>query len=154
MTSFWSAWVTILTVGSIVGVTWLLFANRHTESKGENELTSHAYDGVEEYDNPLPQWWFYLFVGTIVFGIAYLFLYPGLGNYKGYLGWTSTGQWEQRVAKADAKFAELATTFKRCTGCRSSHKITKLFAWVNVSTRATVLSVTARMHKAAMPSRI
>ncbi len=42
----------------------------------------HSYDGIEEYDNPLPKWWFMLFVGTLVFAVGYLALYPGLGTWK------------------------------------------------------------------------
>ena len=33
----------------------------------------------------MPKWWFMLFVGTIVFALGYLVLYPGLGNWKGQL---------------------------------------------------------------------
>lgn len=111
MSSFWSIWVIVLTLGTIGGVTWLLFANRHADDKEDNELTSHVYDGIEEYDNPLPSWWFNLFLATIIFSIGYLIVYPGLGNFKGLLGWTSVGQWQERVDKADAKFAEQAKVF-------------------------------------------
>lgn len=104
MSSFWSLWIIILTVVTIVGVTWLLFANRKSTNMREDGTTGHVYDGIEEYDNPLPAWWFYMFVITIVFGIGYLIAYPGLGNYKGVLGWTQEKQWEQRVAVAEQKY--------------------------------------------------
>jgi cytochrome c oxidase cbb3-type subunit 3 len=67
----------------------------------------HSFDGIEEYDNPLPKWWFYLFLSTIVFALGYLALYPGLGNFKGLLGWTSTNQWEAEVAEADALYGPI-----------------------------------------------
>lgn len=38
----------------------------------ENPLTDHAYDGIEEYDNPLPGWWKWMFIGSIVFSVFYL----------------------------------------------------------------------------------
>lgn len=38
-------------------------------------VTGHVYDGIEEYDNPLPGWWTALFYLTILFSIAYAFLY-------------------------------------------------------------------------------
>ena len=108
MTSFWSAWIIILTVITLVLVTWLLLANRTTTVKDEeNPTTGHVYDGIEEYDNPLPSWWFKMFVISIVFAVGYLIAYPGLGNFKGVLGWTSVGQWQADVDKADAKTAEL-----------------------------------------------
>lgn len=112
MTSFWSAWIIVLTVISIVLVAWLLFANRTTTvTNKENPTTGHVYDGIEEYDNPLPGWWFKMFVLSIIFGIGYLIAYPGMGNFKGVLGWTSTGQWEAEVAKADAKTAQIYAGF-------------------------------------------
>jgi cytochrome c oxidase cbb3-type subunit 3 len=67
----------------------------------------HSFDGIEEYDNPLPKWWFYLFLSTVVFALGYLALYPGLGNFKGLLGWTAVNQWEAEVAEADALYGPI-----------------------------------------------
>ncbi len=36
-------------------------------------LTDHAYDGIREYDNPLPGWWTWIFVGTIIFSAVYFY---------------------------------------------------------------------------------
>ncbi len=36
-----------------------------------NALTDHAYDGIQEFDNPLPGWWKWMFVGSIVFSVFY-----------------------------------------------------------------------------------
>jgi cytochrome c oxidase cbb3-type subunit III len=38
---------------------------------GDAPLTGHAYDGIQEYDNPLPGWWKWLFIGTIFFSLLY-----------------------------------------------------------------------------------
>jgi cytochrome c oxidase cbb3-type subunit 3 len=103
VTSFWSGWIIILTSITIVLITWLLFSNRKKDN-GELKTTGHVYDGLEEFDNPLPAWWFYMFVITIVFAIGYLIAYPGMGNFKGLLGWTSVGQYEHRVEIAEAKY--------------------------------------------------
>lgn len=103
MTSFWSGWIIILTSITLVLITWLLFSNRKKDN-GELKTTGHVYDGLEEFDNPLPAWWFYMFVITIVFAIGYLIAYPGMGNFKGLLGWTSVGQYEHRVEIAEAKY--------------------------------------------------
>jgi len=103
VTSFWSGWIIILTSITLVLITWLLFSNRKKDD-GELKTTGHVYDGLEEFDNPLPAWWFYMFVITIVFAIGYLIAYPGMGNFKGLLGWTSVGQYEHRVEIAEAKY--------------------------------------------------
>lgn len=117
MSAFWSAWVTIITLAVIFGCTWLLLRTRKSETfKEETDNTvGHEFDGIAEYDNPLPKWWFQMFLGTVVFGLVYLALYPGLGNFKGLLGWTSTNQWEEEMAYADevykpvfAKYATLS----------------------------------------------
>lgn len=114
MTSFWSWYITLLTLGSLVALLWLIFATRKSEqSKGITDQTmGHSFDGIEEYDNPLPRWWFLLFVGTIIFGALYLVLYPGLGNWKGILpgyenGWTQVAQWEREMQRADQQYGPI-----------------------------------------------
>ncbi|MCD1607997.1 cytochrome-c oxidase, cbb3-type subunit III [Stutzerimonas kunmingensis] len=113
MSTFWSGYIALLTLGTIVALFWLIFATRKGESAGTTDQTmGHAFDGIEEYDNPLPRWWFLLFIGTLVFGILYLVLYPGLGNWKGVLpgyegGWTQEKQWEREVAQADEKYGPI-----------------------------------------------
>lgn len=104
MTSFWSAWIILLTGVSFVGLAWILFSNRTREQDSDERTTGHVYDGIEELDNPLPAWWLYMFVITIVWGVGYLLVYPGLGNFPGLLGWTQIEQHDQRVAAAENKF--------------------------------------------------
>lgn len=93
MSIFWNIWIIGLTGICLALVTWVLFANRKVavsdQDDPENRTTGHVYDGIEEYDNPLPLWWFYMFIITIIFGLGYLVLYPGLGSYPGLKGWTS-----------------------------------------------------------------
>ena len=112
MSTFWSLWVIVIVVFNIAFCMWLLFANRKVEVRGdlkpgEAPTTGHVYDGIEEYDNPLPGWWFNMFVITVVFSIVYLILYPGMGNFKGVLGWTSTGQWQEEVDAAEVRYGPL-----------------------------------------------
>ncbi|MBU3054839.1 cytochrome-c oxidase, cbb3-type subunit III [Pseudomonas indica] len=122
MTTFWSWYVTLLTVGTLLALTWLIFATRKGQRKEATEETvGHAFDGIEEYDNPLPKWWFMLFVATLVFAVGYLVLYPGLGNWKGLMpgyqdanefaskekGWTGVHQWEKEMAKAEEQYGPL-----------------------------------------------
>lgn len=110
MSSFWSIWVIVLTAANLALVIWILFANRKVavddQQDPENRTTGHVYDGIEEYDNPLPKWWFLLFVATLIFSFAYLAIYPGLGNYKGWADWTSVGALEKSEARAQEQFQE------------------------------------------------
>ncbi|WP_313327966.1 cytochrome-c oxidase, cbb3-type subunit III [Pseudomonas qingdaonensis] len=117
MTTFWSTYICVLTIGSLIGLTWLLLSTRKGQSKGTTDQTmGHSFDGIEEYDNPLPKWWFWLFVGTLVFSVGYLILYPGLGNWKGILpgyenGWTGANEWQKEMDRADAKFGPIFAKF-------------------------------------------
>ncbi|WP_172676758.1 cytochrome-c oxidase, cbb3-type subunit III [Marinagarivorans algicola] len=110
MSTFWSLWVIVLTLTCIGLCTWILFANRKVAKRDDedpaNQTTGHVYDGIEEYDNPLPKWWFQLFIGTIIFTAIYLVLYPGLGTFKGVLGWTSVNQLESRQEKAQEQYKD------------------------------------------------
>lgn len=116
MSTFWSLWITVITLGVMAGSLWLLIGNRKTIVRGdlkEGEIptTGHNYDGIEEYDNPLPAWWFWGFIITVIFGAVYLTFYPGLGAFKGVLGWSSQGQWEQEVDKAEATMGKIYADF-------------------------------------------
>ena len=52
--------------------------------------TGHSWDGISEYDNPLPRWWLWSFYATIVWGVGYLIAYPAIplinGATQGVLG--------------------------------------------------------------------
>jgi cytochrome c oxidase cbb3-type subunit 3 len=63
----------------------------------------HVWDEtLEEYNNPMPKWWSWLFVITVIFALVYLALYPGLGKFPGLLGWTSVGQYKIERERMDA----------------------------------------------------
>lgn len=117
MTSFWSWYVTLLSLGTIAALVWLLLATRKGQRRDSTEETvGHSYDGIEEYDNPLPRWWFMLFVATVVFALGYLALYPGLGNWKGLLpgyegGWTQVKEWQREMDRANEQYGPLYAKF-------------------------------------------
>ena len=104
MSSAWSWFVIIGTLGSLIVFAIVLFANRRT-SGGED--TGHDYDGIKELDNPLPMWWVGMFALTIVYALGYLIWYPGLGNVEGTAGWTSLDQWQQEVDRHEERFAPI-----------------------------------------------
>ena len=117
MSMFWNLWIIGLTVVCTGLVLWVLLANRKVaetdDSDPENRTTGHIYDGIEEYDNPLPRWWFLMFIGTIIFGVGYLALYPGLGSYKGIWGWTSVGELQLDQQKALENYSETFGVFSQ-----------------------------------------
>jgi cytochrome c oxidase cbb3-type subunit 3 len=93
MTTFWSLWIIVITVGTLVGCAILLaWCAKDKMGVEDGEDMGHEYDGIRELNNPLPKWWTYLFVSTFVFAAIYLALFPGLGNFKGVLNWTSSDQ--------------------------------------------------------------
>ena len=107
---FWSWWIITIVVGGIVFCIWLLLGNKKSTlpAGGTAEATGHVWDeDLEELNNPLPRWWIIKFYITIVFGIAYFALYPGLGTFEGVLGWTEKGQYEAEISAADTKYGPL-----------------------------------------------
>ena len=89
---FWDLYIALLTVLSIVACA-LFLKSQSMRKPGPVETTGHQWDGdLAEYNNPLPRWWSWLFYLTIAFSIAYLVLYPGLGSWRGTLGWSQVGQ--------------------------------------------------------------
>ncbi|MBP9035747.1 MAG: cytochrome-c oxidase, cbb3-type subunit III, partial [Pseudomonadales bacterium] len=111
MTSFWSAYIIVLTLITIIGTYWLLFANRSRPADSEAK-TGHVYDGIEEYDNPLPAWWLYMFVITGVFGVGYLVAFPGLGSFEGLLKWTQIDEWQREVQRAEARYEPVFAAYR------------------------------------------
>lgn len=113
---FWPLYISALTLVSIIG-TWVFLRSQTTRklAPGEKpELIEHTWDGdLQDLNNPLPRWWLGLFYGTLVFALAYLMLWPGLGNFAGVLGWTSTGEYEAEVKAAEAKFQPLYAGFMK-----------------------------------------
>ena len=103
---FWDVYIAALTIVSIVACAVLLkMQSVRKVSGGKSETTGHTWDGdLGEYNNPLPNWWKWLFYITIVFSLAYLYLYPGLGSYAGALNWTQVGQLDEEIAAAEKEF--------------------------------------------------
>jgi cytochrome c oxidase cbb3-type subunit 3 len=110
---FWSLYVAVATVASIVGCLLLLWVtSRKKVAARSDNTTGHTWDeDLQEMNNPLPRWWVWLFVITIVFSAVYLAMYPGLGSAKGALGWTQAGQYESEVRKAQDAEAPLYARF-------------------------------------------
>jgi cytochrome c oxidase cbb3-type subunit 3 len=110
-----SLFIAVFSLANIFGCLWMMWWTSHRgEQPAAQEKTVHVWDGdLEEYNNPLPLWWLGLFILTIVFGLGYLVLYPGLGAFAGTSGWTQLKQYDAEVqsgnALLEARFAPLAS---------------------------------------------
>jgi cytochrome c oxidase cbb3-type subunit 3 len=108
----WSIYVAVATVASLIACLALLIIAARRRVMAQDNSTGHVWDeNLREMNNPLPRWWMWLFVITIVFSAVYLAFYPGLGSVEGTLGWTSVGQHDQEQAKARADAAPLYARF-------------------------------------------
>jgi cytochrome c oxidase cbb3-type subunit III len=104
--SGWALFVAAATVlGLVACLALLIIASRRRVMANDN-TTGHVWDeDLKELNNPLPRWWMWLFVITVVFSAVYLAFYPGLGSAPGSLKWTSQGQFEAEQEKAKAALA-------------------------------------------------
>jgi len=111
--NFWSVYVTVITVVGIVACMLLLwFSGKAKAMTAHDNTTGHVWDGdLREMNNPLPRWWVWLFVITIVFALIYLYMYPGLGSSPGKLGWTALGQHQAEMEKGEKEVAPLYARF-------------------------------------------
>ncbi|MEP6763594.1 MAG: cbb3-type cytochrome c oxidase N-terminal domain-containing protein [Gemmatimonadaceae bacterium] len=70
----------------------------------QDRILEHSYDGIQEYDNPMPRWWLLTFAGTVIFAILYLFNIGPIGNGKG------------RIADYEADMKAFAAAHPSSTG--------------------------------------
>ncbi|MDO5059406.1 MAG: cytochrome-c oxidase, cbb3-type subunit III [Neisseria sp.] len=111
---FWSYYIIAIVVVSMIALLWLVLSQNKVKApkKGEEvETMGHEWDGIAEYNNPLPRWWFYLYLLTLVFGVGYFLAYPALGDFKGFLNWTSGNQYEKEVKNAQDTYGPVYAKF-------------------------------------------
>jgi cytochrome c oxidase cbb3-type subunit 3 len=110
--SGWSIFVAVATVLGLIWCLWLLFVASQRRVMADDNTTGHVWDvDLKEMNNPLPRWWLWLFVITVVFSGIYLALYPGLGRFPGTLGWTSVGQYKTEQQRAQEQIAQIFAKF-------------------------------------------
>ena len=93
--------------------------NNNKNSETENKhldvpTTGHSWDGIEEYDNPMPRWWLWTFYVCVAWAIIYSLampawpIYGSEGATKGFLEWTSRNQVEEEIREANIARADIA----------------------------------------------
>lgn len=74
--------------------------------KHDKPTTGHSWDGIEEFDNPLPRWWLWIFYATIIWAVIYMIFYPAWPMMtkatSGILGYSSRAEVEADIARVDA----------------------------------------------------
>ena len=110
--SGWALFVAGITIAGLLFCVFILVVASKRQVMASDNTTGHIWDeDLKEMNNPLPRWWMWLFVITVVFAVIYLALYPGLGTNPGTLKWTSTGQWQAEQDKARATMAPVYAKF-------------------------------------------
>ena len=115
--NFWSVYVAGITIAGIVACLLLLWIKKKKKvASDSNNTTGHVWDeDLTEMNNPMPRWWMWLFVLTIIFSFAYLAIYPGLGKFAGKMGWSQYGAYDAEMAQAKAELEPLYARFTSMT---------------------------------------
>jgi cytochrome c oxidase cbb3-type subunit 3 len=110
---FWSLYISAFTLVGIAACLLLLWVtSRKKVAARADNTTGHVWDGdLAEMNNPLPMWWVWMFILTIVFSLLYLVAYPGLGEYEGELGWSTRAAYDAEVAAAKKELEPLYAQF-------------------------------------------
>ena len=112
--NFWPVFITAISLLGIFGcalLLWLTSKVKIANPNGDN-TSGHVWDeDLREMNNPLPRWWVWMFILTIIFALFYLAAYPGLGSYAGKLGWTQNKQYDQEMADANKALEPLYSKF-------------------------------------------
>jgi len=93
------------------------------KKKEKDRLLEHSYDGIQEYDNPMPRWWVLSFWGTIVFGVLYALNFAGIGTGAGRIA-----AYEKEMAASRAAHpapAGLTSPDRLLALTRDSHEISE-----------------------------
>ena len=114
---FWPLYVAIISLVSILACGWLLWAagkaTVRPQPPGQHDnTTGHVWDeDLRELNNPLPRWWMWLFIITVVFALAYLVIFPGMGSFPGVLKWSTESEHKQDVSRLREQVAPLYAGF-------------------------------------------
>ncbi|GAA6140777.1 cytochrome-c oxidase, cbb3-type subunit III [Hydrogenophaga sp. 5NK40-0174] len=114
---FWHWFVMLASLVSILACAVLLWVSGTAKVKpAADNTTGHVWDGdLQEMNNPLPKWWVYLFIITVVFALVYGAMYPMFGKFAGALGWSSAGQHATEVTKMEENIAPIYAKFDGMT---------------------------------------
>ncbi|MDA5557222.1 cytochrome-c oxidase, cbb3-type subunit III [Shimia sp. MMG029] len=85
--------------------------NKSKKFEGDPNTTGHSWDGIEEFDNPMPRWWLWVFYATIIWGVGYTIAYPAWPGVSsataGLVGWSSRADVVEEIQIAEEKLAPI-----------------------------------------------
>ena len=153
MTFFWSSWITILSImcwAGILGV--LLFVLKYKPDLEEDGTTGHTYDGIREYDKPLPKWWLVIFFGSIIWGAAYWVFFPAIfpSKWNGLATVEVDGETVPWTSKNEL-YSELESNNKVFTDNFEKNILVKADAAGATTTLATLNELQATMRRSDNP---
>jgi cytochrome c oxidase cbb3-type subunit 3 len=114
---FWPLYVAVISLVSIAACAFLLWVAGSAKvsvkaGQVNDNTTGHVWDeDLRELNNPLPRWWMWLFIITVVFAFGYLAIFPGLGSFPGLLKWSTESEHRQDVTRIQADVAPLYAEF-------------------------------------------
>jgi cytochrome c oxidase cbb3-type subunit 3 len=112
---WWSIAIAVVTIISILACGLLLWSQSKVKVKVDAngkampaDTTGHVWDeDLTEKNNPLPNWWKWLFYLTIIYSIGYLIVYPGLGSMQGTFGWSQENAYQKEMRKGEEQYGPL-----------------------------------------------
>jgi cytochrome c oxidase cbb3-type subunit III len=76
------------------------------DDKNKVQTTGHEWDGIQEFNNPLPRWWVWVFYACIVWGVGYSIAYPAWpllkGATPGVLGFSTRADVQTEIERYQA----------------------------------------------------
>ena len=114
---FWPWYVGTISIVSILACALLLWIAGKTKvplhaGADHDNTTGHVWDeNLSELNNPLPRWWMWLFILTVIFGLAYLVIFPGLGSFQGTAKWSTQDEHKDDMTRMEAQVAPLYAEF-------------------------------------------
>ena len=113
MPAFWHWFVAAGTILFVIWCAWLVSwsAKQGPQNVADDDVVGHKWDGdLEEWNNPAPKWWLYLYFITIIWAVGYLVAF-GLGSWGGALGWSQQGQYEAEMQDAASRYEPIYEKF-------------------------------------------
>ena len=112
---FWSGWIITITVGSLLGLTWLVFSI-YFSRKNPQTFKSPVWDEtLKEGNNKPPMWWFWMIFIALIISVVYLMLYPGLGSFSGTLKWSQGGRLDKKLTAYAYQHADIRKYVEKAT---------------------------------------